>query len=128
MEGAMNYTVRRQSIGKSHQLDALALEAGRVYSRTVTSFWRIVRKHGVWLSKFAMQRLITEGTLHAHTIDACVDAFYNSLKSWRARRKSEPTAHPPRRHRKFFRVEYKPQRSGSKTASSIYPTARSTRR
>src|SRR5690348_12802052 len=100
----MNYIVRHRNIGKTAQLDALAREAGRVYSQTVTTFWRIVRKHGVWLSKYSMQRLITQGELHAHTIHACVDALYNSLRSWRARRKSDPNAHPPRRRRKFFRV------------------------
>lgn len=40
----MNYTVRKQHIAKSEQLDALALEAGRIYSLTVTTFWRVVRK------------------------------------------------------------------------------------
>ncbi len=103
----MNYTVRKQHIGKNEQLDALALEAGRIYSLSVATFWRVVRKKGIWLKPSSMMRLISEGNLHAHTIDATVQAFYAGLKSWRARRKTDPNAHPPRRRRKFFRVEYK---------------------
>ncbi len=53
-----------------------------------------MRQKGVWLSKFGMQPFIPDGKLHAHTIDACVDAFYASLKSWRTRRKTVPNAHP----------------------------------
>jgi len=103
----MHYMVRRQHIGCSDQLDTLALEAGRVYSQTVTTFWRTVRRKDIWLKPSSMMRMVNEGNLHAHTIDATVQAFYASLKSWRARRKTDPNAHPPRRRRKFFRVEYK---------------------
>src|SRR5205807_3491758 len=34
-------------------------------------------------------------------------AFFANLKSWRQRRKNDPNAHPPRRRRWYFRVEYK---------------------
>ena len=49
----------------------------------------------------------TSDKLHAHSADACVQAFFASLKSWRARRKTDPDAHPPRRRRYYFRIEYK---------------------
>ena len=49
----------------------------------------------------------TSEKLHAHTSDACVQAFFASLKSWRTRRKTDPDAHPPRRRRFYFRIEYK---------------------
>ena len=39
MTQAMNYATRHQHIGKFPQLDALALEAGRIYSLTVTTFF-----------------------------------------------------------------------------------------
>ena len=39
-----NYQVRRVSIGKTDQLDELARECGRLYSQTLVSFWRTVRK------------------------------------------------------------------------------------
>lgn len=45
--------------------------------------------------------------LHAHSADAVVQSFYASLKSWRARPKTDPNAHPPRRRRRFFKVQWK---------------------
>ncbi len=70
-------------------------------------FWRTVRHKGIWLSCHQMQRIFTSEKLHAHTSDACVEAFYASMKSWRERRKTDPNAHPPRRRRWYFRIEYK---------------------
>jgi putative transposase len=101
------YQVRRVNIGKTAQLDELARECGRLYSQTVASFWRTVRKKGIWLAPKHLMRWHTSDKLHAHTADACVQAFFASLKSWRARRKSDPTAKPPRKRRFYFRVEYK---------------------
>src|SRR6266699_4937980 len=99
--------VRRVNIGKTAQLDELARECGKLYSQTVTSFWRTVRKKGIWLAPKHLMRWHTSDKLHAHTADACVQAFFASLKSWRERRKSDPDAHPPRRRRYYFRIEYK---------------------
>jgi putative transposase len=101
------YTVRRLKIGKSDFLDTLARECGRLYSDTLTAFWRVVRKKGVWLKPSSMMRWKNSDCLHAHTADACVQAFFASLRSWRVRRKTDPDAHPPRRRRWFFRIEYK---------------------
>jgi len=101
------YTVRRIKIGKSPQLDALALECGKLYSETVVCFWRTVRRKGIWLKPSSMMRWLNSDKLHAHTADACVQSFFASLKSWRARHKTDQDAKPPRRLRKFFRVEYK---------------------
>jgi len=101
------YQVRRVNIGKTAQLDELARECGKLYSQTVTSFWRTVRKKGIWLAPRHLMRWHTSDKLHAHTADACVQAFFASLKSWRERRKSDPDAHPPRRRRYYFRIEYK---------------------
>jgi putative transposase len=52
-------------------------------------------------------RLFTSEKLHAHTSDACVQSFFAALKSWRALRKSDPKARPPRKRKWHFRVEYK---------------------
>jgi putative transposase len=102
-----SYTVRRVKIGKSPLLDELALECGRLYSLTLVWFWRIVRRQGIWLNPAAMMRWLNSDQLHAHTADACVQAFFASLKSWRARRKTDPQAQPPKRRRRHFRIEYK---------------------
>jgi putative transposase len=101
------YQVRRVKIGKSAQLDELAHECGRLYSICLLSFWRTVRRKGLWLSPAQMMRWQTSKKLHAHTADACVQVFFAALNSWRARRKSDPNAKPPRRRRWYFRIEYK---------------------
>jgi putative transposase len=101
------YQVRRVHIGKTPQLDELARACGKVYSQTLVSFWRTVRKKGIWLQPKHLMRWHTSDKLHAHTADACVQAFFASLQSWRARRQTDPDAHPPRRRRDYFRIEYK---------------------
>jgi putative transposase len=101
------YHVRRVNIGKTAQLDELARECGMLYSQTLVFFWRTVRKKGIWLKPKQLMRLFTSKKLHAHTADATVQAFFASLQSWRTRRKTDPTTHPPRRRRWYFRIEYK---------------------
>src|SRR5256885_7241685 len=102
------YQVRRVKIGKTAQLDELARECGRLYSQTVVSFWRTVRKKGIWLKPSHLMRWHTSKKLHAHTADACVQAFFASLKSWRERKKAgDPDAKPPRKRKRYFRIEYK---------------------
>jgi putative transposase len=102
------YQVRRAHIGKTAQLDELARECGKLYSQTVVSFWRTVNHKGIWLAPKHLMRWHTSKKLHAHTADACVQAFFASLKSWRARKKDgDPDAHPPRKRKRYFRIEYK---------------------
>ena len=101
------YTVRRVHLGKTAQLDALAHACGKLYTQTLVFFWRIVRHKGIWLKSKHLMRLFTHDQLHAHTSDACVQAFFAALDSWRERRKTDPNAHPPRRRTWYFRVEYK---------------------
>jgi putative transposase len=102
------YRVRRVKIGTSEQLDELARECGRLYSQTLVSFWRTVRHKGIWLKPSHLMRWHTSTTLHAHTADACVQAFFASLRSWRERKKAgDPDAKPPRKRKRYFRIEYK---------------------
>ncbi len=101
------YRVRRVKIGTSEQLDTLARECGRLYSQTLVSFWRTVRHKGIWLSPKHLMRWHTSPALHAHTADACVQAFFAALNSWRKRRKGDPDAKPPHKRKWYFRIEYK---------------------
>jgi putative transposase len=102
------YRVRRVYIGTNEQLDTLARECGRLYSQTIVFFWRTVRHQGIWLKPKHVMRLYTSHVLHAHTADACVQAFFASLKSWREREKvGDPDAKPPHRRKRYFRIEYK---------------------
>ena len=101
------YTIRRVHLGKTAQLDVLAHACGELYTQTVVFFWRTVRHKGLWLKAKHLMRLFTNDQLHAHTSDACVQAFFAALTSWRTRRESDPNAHPPRRRKWYFRIEYK---------------------
>lgn len=101
------YIVRKVKIGKTSQLDELALAAGELYSRTIVSFWRTVRKKDVWLSGYSMEKWHISNKLHAHTSDAITQSFYASLKSWRSRRKADPSSRPPKRRRWFYKVIWK---------------------
>jgi putative transposase len=101
------YSVRRVSLGKTEHLDTLSRACGALYSQTVVSFWRMVRKHGLWLKPKHLMRWHTSPLLHAHTSDACVQAFFAALNSWRERRKTDPKARPPRKRKWYFRIEYK---------------------
>ena len=101
------HIVRKVKIGKTSQLDELARAAGELYSRTIVSFWRTVRKKDVWLSGYSLEKWHISDKLHAHTSDAITQSFYASLKSWRSRRKTDPNSKPPRRRRWFYKVIWK---------------------
>jgi putative transposase len=104
------YSVRRVHLGRTAQLDELAHACGQVYSRTLLFFWRTVRHKGLWLKPKHLMRLIPtdpEQLLHAHTVDATIQAFFAGLSSWRERRKTDPAASPPRHRKWYFRIEYK---------------------
>lgn len=101
------YTVRKLKLGRSDQLDALALAAGELYSRTLTAFWRVVRRKDLWLGPAHLMRWHNSAALHAHSADAVTQSFFAALASWRVRRKVDPRAKPPKRRRKFYRVQWK---------------------
>jgi putative transposase len=103
----VHYRVRRVHLGRTQQLDELAHACGDLYSRTLVFFWRTVHHKGIWLKAKHLMRLFTSDRLHAHTSDACVQAFVAALSSWRERRKTDPNARPPRHRKWYFRIEYK---------------------
>ncbi len=103
----MPYIVRKLKVGKTDQLDRLALASGDLYTRTLVYFWRVVRKKGVWLSPNALMKLFGSDALHSQSAQATIQTFCASLKSWRVRRKIDPEAKPPRRRRRFFKVIWK---------------------
>lgn len=101
------YTVRKLKLGKTEQIDSLARAAGELYSRTLASFWRVVRKKSKWLKPSSMMRWCNSTGLHAHSADAVVQSFFAAIKSWRELRKSNPDAKPPKRRRFYYRVQWK---------------------
>ena len=102
-----NYMVRKLKLEYSEQLTLLAHAAGELYSQTLVSFWRTVRKKKVWLSGYTMERWLSSNKLHAHSSDAVTQSFFASLKSWRARRKTDPLSKPPRRRKWFYKLIWK---------------------
>src|SRR5260370_23714814 len=103
------YQVRRVNIGKTAQIDELAHACGELYSQALVFFWRTVRHKGIWLKEKHLKKLFTSPKLHSHTSDACIESFMSSMKSWHARRKNDLNAHPPRKRRWYFKIEYKSQ-------------------
>ena len=101
------YLVRKIRLDRTQQLDELSLAAGELYSRTVVSFWRVVRRKGIWLKPSSMMRWHNSDKLHAHSADAVVQSFYAALKSWRERRKADSSAKPPWRRRRFYKLQWK---------------------
>jgi putative transposase len=102
-----SYIVRKLKIGNTEQMQSLSRAAGELYSRTIVSFWRTVRKKGKWLKSSSLMRWHNSDSLHAHSADAVVQSFFAGLKSWRELRKSDPDARPPRRRKYFYRVQWK---------------------
>jgi len=94
-------------VGKSEQLEHLAREAGMIYTRTLVTFWKILRKKDQWLSKYGMQRLIRSKALHSQSTQGIVEIFYRNIESWKALRKSNPKARLPKRHKRYFTIPYK---------------------
>ena|GEM_PF-6918251 len=50
------YSIRQVYIDTSEQLDQLAHACGELYSQTVVSYWRLVRKHHLWLAPKQLMR------------------------------------------------------------------------
>ena len=87
----------------------LAIESGRVYSKDVSLIRKVKRKKGFWLSEKAVkkQMKLRAYQLHSQMIQAIVESYFNSLKSYFRVVKSSPDAKPPKRTRKFFKVRWK---------------------
>ena len=94
---------------KNKQLDSLARESGRCYSKIISLVRKTFKKKGFWLSKGSVQKYLRlKGyKLHSQTVQACTDSYFDNLKSFFEVRKSNPEAKPPKRTRKFFKVRWK---------------------
>lgn len=102
------YSTRRLNLVKTEQLDSLARASGELYSRTLVTYWRLVRKKQIFLSQYGMEKLCVSTNLHSHTSDAVVGNFYASIKSAKARKKDGSLeAKYPRRRKLFFKITWK---------------------
>lgn len=86
--------------------DALNLASGAIYTQVLVTHWRVVRHQGHWLSeksgtRWSDSRLAVK-PLHAHTIDAAQQGFYNACRTTRALRKAGyPAAKFPHWRKRF---------------------------
>jgi putative transposase len=103
------YQTRQIKRAKNEQLDFLALESGRVYSKTVSLVRKLHRFKGFWISMVAVMAILKlKGyQLHSQSVQATIQAYFNALKSFFRVRKSNEDARPPFRTRKYFKVCWK---------------------
>jgi putative transposase len=102
--------VRKLRLGGSKQLNGLCRESGRLYSLAAAWFWRHVRRNGIWLSQYSMQRRLTNGQptiLHSQSAQKAIECFFHALKTWRTARKENPDLRPPHKQKKFYKVVWK---------------------
>lgn len=86
--------------------DELNRESGRVYTLTLVWHYRIYRRKGIWLSKWAAARLgdyMSGTSLHAHSRDAAQQGFYKACKVAYIQRKMGLDIKYPYK-RKFYRT------------------------
>ena len=103
------HTTKKVKVNPSSELDAVALESGRLYSKVVSYARKIHRKKGIWLSEHAMQKCmrLRSSKLHSQTVQALVSSYYDALKSYFRVVKSNPDAKPPKRTTRYFKVRWK---------------------
>ena len=93
---------------KTQQLDNLARESGRCYSKVVSLVRKTKKQKDFWLSEGSVKAYIkNKYTLHSQTIQACAESYFEALKSYFEVRKSNSEAKPPKRTPKFFKVRWK---------------------
>ena len=103
------YTTKKLKYNKTPELDTLAHESGRVYSKVISLLWKVKRKKGFWLSQGAVQKYILclRGyNLHSQTVQAIIQSYFDSLKSYFRAVKSNPDAKPPTRTPHFYKVRW----------------------
>ena len=102
------YTTKKVKVNPAPELDALAIEAGRVYSKVISLIHKIKRKKGFWLSEKSVRNYmrLRGYNLHSQTIQAIIQSYFDSLKSYFQVVKSNPDAKPPKRTPRFYKVRW----------------------
>jgi putative transposase len=102
-----NYRTINLKLAKTDQLDMMARECGRVYSKTVSYIHKVHDKKGFWLSATQVQRIITSDKLHSQTTQAVIQKYFASLKSYFENVKTNPEAKPPHKTHKYYCIPFK---------------------
>jgi hypothetical protein len=89
------------------QADALNRQSGAIYTGVLVAHWRVMRNKGLWLSEKSGTRWSdhrTDVKMHAHSIDAAQQGFYQACSTTRALRKAGFTEAQFAHWRKTFRT------------------------
>ncbi len=102
------YTTKKIKVAPTEQLDGLAHEAGRVYSKVVSLICKVKKKKGLGLSEKSVRNYmrLRGYNLHSQTVQAIIRSYFDSLKSYFRISKSNPDAKPPKRTPKFYKVRW----------------------
>lgn len=92
----------------AHKLSRLS---GRIYSKTVSTIFKLKENRDIWLSKGNMEKLIklyaSDFGLHSQTKQGIVQQYFNNLKSFFKSKDKADNPKPPYKTRKFNKVIYK---------------------
>jgi putative transposase len=98
-------------LGKTDSLDRLARRAGELWSTVAKWHWRFVDRQGHWLSEGQAKKMYCKGFdgLHSQSAQAVAECFYESLQSWRSKRKSGnyEGLRPPYKQKRYFKIQWK---------------------
>ena len=102
------YTTKKVKAKPTPELDTLARESGRVYSKVVSLLWKVKRKKGFWLSQGAVQKYmrLRGYNLHSQTIQSIIQSYFDALNSYFRVVKSTAEAKPPKRTPHFYKVRW----------------------
>jgi putative transposase len=85
--------------------------SGRIYSKTVSTIFKLKENKDIWLSKNDMEKLIklyaNEFGIHSQTKQGIVQQYFNNLKSFFKSIDKADNPKPPHRTCKFNKVIYK---------------------
>ena len=92
----------------AHRLSKLS---GRIYSKTVSTIFKLKQSKDIWLNKNDMEKLIklyaSGFAMHSQSKQGAVQQYYTNLKSFFKSMDKTDNANPPYRTRKFNKVIYK---------------------
>jgi len=92
----------------AHRLSRLS---GRIYSKTVSTIFKLKQSKDIWLSKNDMEKLIklyaSGFAMHSQSKQGTVQQYYTNLKSFFKSMDKGDNPKPPYRTRKFNKVIYK---------------------
>lgn len=102
------YTTKKIKVKPTPELDALSIEAGRVYCKVISLLWKVKREKGFWLSEKSIRNYmrLRGYNLHSQTVQAIIRSYFDSLKSYFQVVKSNPDAKPPKRTPRFYKVRW----------------------